>query len=121
MLDRLCPEYMAMGMSYDEYWNGDPMAMRDYRKAYKIKTKNDNFLLWLQGMYIYEAIIDIAPILIPFAKNPKLQPYPKQPYDLYPEDKEKTAKEKEIERDKKNQAFVKAWVQKINQKKGETK
>lgn len=97
------------------------MAMRDYRKAWKIRTKHENMMLWLQGMYVYEAICDIAPVLIPFAKNPKLQPYPKQPYDLYPEDKEKTAKEKEIERDKKNQAFVKAWVQKINQKKGETK
>lgn len=45
-----------MGMSYDEYWNGDPWLCRDYRKAYKLKQEEANTNAWIQGLYHFIAI-----------------------------------------------------------------
>lgn len=37
----------------------------------------------MQGMYIYEAIADLIPVLHAFAKKgAKAKPYPKQPYAI---------------------------------------
>lgn len=82
-----------MGMPQDEYWNGDPQLVKYYRKAAAIKRNERNAELWLQGLYIYEAIMDLSPILRSFVKNPKPQPYSKMPYPLT--EKEKKRREEE--------------------------
>lgn len=55
------PMYINMGMTADEYWNGDYELLPCYRKAAKEKLKNDNYMAWLQGLYVYEAMICVAP------------------------------------------------------------
>lgn len=47
---------MAMGMGYDEYWNGSAERTRAYREAHKIKTRQVNQQLWLEGIYMSHAI-----------------------------------------------------------------
>lgn len=72
-----------MGMSAEEYWDGDPQWVKAYRKAEKIKTDKLNQQLWLQGMYVYDAVCKASPILHAFAKQgTKAMPYPDQPYAL---------------------------------------
>lgn len=74
---------MAMGMPPEEYWNGDPALLKAYRKVDEIKRERDNEMLWLQGMYIYEAIGDLAPILHAFAKKgTEAKPYSEHPYPV---------------------------------------
>lgn len=82
-----------LGMSLEDYWNGDPQIAKWYRKADKLKTDRMNTQLWLQGMYVYEAIADLSPILQAFAKKgTKAQPYPDKPYALHG-DAEKTERD----------------------------
>ncbi len=50
-------------------------------------------MAWLQGMYVYEAVADLAPALKAFAKG-KPRPYAKEPYDLF-EDQRKAREERE--------------------------
>ena len=92
-----CPQYLAMGMSYEQYWDGDVYAHKAYRKAKKMRMREQNQIAWLQGMYVYEAIADLAPALKAFAKG-KPRPYSKEPYDLFKEDikarEEREAKER---------------------------
>lgn len=88
-----------MGMTPGEYWNGDCELVKYYRKADWIRKRERNAELWLQGMYVYEAILDLAPILRAFVKNPKPEPYSKEPYPMT--DKEKRERE---ERDAARQA-----------------
>lgn len=93
---------MAMGMPRDEYWNGDPDAVRAYRKADRIRQDRMNQQLWLQGMYIYEALCDVAPILHAFGKKgTKPHPFSTQPYDLHPDE---TARRERRRQDKQRQA-----------------
>lgn len=42
-------------MTYDEYWNQDPWLAADYRKAWQLKQKEDNYKAWLYGLYNYKA------------------------------------------------------------------
>jgi len=89
------PFYLSIGMSADEYWNQDCNLTKYYRKAFELKQDRKNEELWLQGMYIYEAINDASPILHAFAKKgTKPYPYPKQPY---PRTEKEAQKRKEAE------------------------
>lgn len=71
-------------MSWDEFWNDDVSKVKYYRKAYKIKKDIENEKLWLQGLYVYEAIADLSPILRTSLDGKSKRPheYPKKPYAL---------------------------------------
>lgn len=105
-----------MGMTYEQYWDGDPWAVVAYRKADKIQMQRKNEYAWLQGMYFYEAICDAAPLLHPHPKrNTKAVPYSKKPYPLDgEEEKEKPQEDAEAER-LKGILFFKNWAR-ANQK-----
>lgn len=55
------PYYIAMGMSEDEYWNGDAQACVAYRKAQEQRLKMQDLYAWRQGAYIYNALCAVAP------------------------------------------------------------
>lgn len=75
--------YLSIGMPYDLYWNGDCTLVKDYRKADQLRLERDNTHFWLQGMYFYEALCDVAPILVSFPKKgAKVESYTKQPYPV---------------------------------------
>lgn len=83
------------GMSSKEFWEDDPQLYWAYQTFYlkkqEIEFAKDNQYMWLQGMYIYEAVsIAINNIL-----SKKTLSYPEKPYDLGK--KEEKTKEKEIE------------------------
>lgn len=91
---------MSIGMSYDEFWYGDVERAVAYRKAQEIRDRRRNQEIWLQGMYIYEALCDVAPIFHAFAKKgTKPSPYAKEPYAITEaeirEREEREAREKE--------------------------
>ena len=50
------PFYISIGMNVNQFYNEDVTLATIYRKAYNIKNERDNSRLWLQGMYIYDAI-----------------------------------------------------------------
>lgn len=78
------PYYLAMGMTYDEFWRGDPSLARDYRKAHDIKRHERNYEMWMQGRYTFEALHG-APLLVGFSKGGNVSntvDYPDEPYPL---------------------------------------
>lgn len=81
---QLCPYYMSIGMSYDDFWNGDVSMVEAYRKADELRLKQKNYELWLQGMYMYEALCDASPLFRFTMKSGmiKPEPYAKEPYPI---------------------------------------
>ena len=75
---------MAIGMSYDDFWNGDVSMVKAYRLSYELKEKRKNQELWLQGMYFYEALCDASPLFRFSMKKGiiKPEPYLKEPYPI---------------------------------------
>ena len=70
---------MAMGMTYDLFWLGDPKLAKAYRKADELKRKQENTMLWLQGIYTAEALS--ATVGNMFTKGQKHQ-YPNEPFPI---------------------------------------
>lgn len=75
---------MSIGMTYDDFWNGDVSMVKFYRKAQELRDKRENQSLWLQGMYIYEALCDASPLFRFSMKKGtiKPEPYVKEPYPI---------------------------------------
>lgn len=104
-------------MTYDQFWNDDCVLARDYRKAEKINQKRRNQELWLQGMYIYDALCCVSPLLQAFApKGTHAQPYPKEPYALDDQDK-KDAEERAAKKMRdKGMKMMEAFAAQFNKK-----
>lgn len=89
------PFYLAIGMSYAEYWEGDPSLARYYRKAYLIKQEEINNNAWLQGLYIYDAI-STALYNALRGKNTTAKTYTEKPYNFNNKEKTEAEKAKEV-------------------------
>lgn len=122
LIETYAPILMSMGMSYDDYWNGDNEAPKWYLKAHKIAKERKDEELWLQGMYIYDALIKVAPMY--WFKPQEAQPYPSLPYNASEEKRKAQARAKEIEHHNNNVNNFKNAMAMINktigQKKGES-
>lgn len=81
-------------MSYDQFWNDDPALAKYYREANNLKNERNNQNMWLQGMYIYDAVSTI--VYNTWCRKEGQQPvkYAEKPYSF---DIQKTREEKEIE------------------------
>ena len=53
----LCPYYMSIGMSYEQFWFGDPEMVIYYRKAHEYRNKQKNQELWWAGVYVQQALL----------------------------------------------------------------
>lgn len=95
LFEKWCPVYMSYGMSYDEFWKESPYRAKFYREAHELKLKQKDELMWVQGMYIYEALCEVSPVLHAFSKKgTKPLPYSEKPY-LSKIDKKVTKQEKQ--------------------------
>lgn len=105
--EELCPFFISIGMTYEQFWYEDLTITKSYLKAYKIKMERENEInewrMWKQGVYMYEALCDVSPILHAFSKKgTKPLPFPDKPYGIGNGKENKTEeeikKEKEAER-----------------------
>ena len=116
----LFPYYLSIGMTYEQYWNGDCTLPEYYRKADEIRKQRRNEELWLQGMYIYEALCDVSPVLNPFAKKgTKPHPYSERPYVITEEQRKRAEEERERKIAEKGKRFMNAIMQSNNKRFGE--
>ena len=111
------PYYLSIGMTPEQYWDGDPLLPKYYRQADEIRQKRRNQDLWLQGMYIYEALCDVAPILNAFAKRgTKPTPYSDHPYSLTNKERENEKKLQEKRDREKARRYMEAQMAKLNKR-----
>ena len=94
------PYYMAMGMSYSDYWDGDCELVVYVRQAFELKREQDNYNAWLQGLYMYNALIAVAPYFNSLTPR-KPQAYLQEPIPITAkaiQDKERQRYEDMLER-----------------------
>lgn len=117
------PFYLSIGMTYEQYWNEDCCLVKYYREAFNLQRERKNQELWLQGMYIYEAIGDMSPVLRAMSKKgTKPIKYASEPYAITEKEVERRKAEKEkmaYEKMKaKTNAFAIQFNAKFNKKEG---
>lgn len=111
------PYYLAIGMTYDQYWNDDCELVKFYREADKIQQERQNQMLWLQGMYIYDAIGRLIPGLNPATKKgTKVKPYMEKPYAISKEDVKRDREEKERKATNGAKQFMQMFSAKYNKR-----
>ena len=104
-------------MTSAEYWDGDCTLVVEYRKAEEIRNTKKNQEMWLQGMYIYEALCDVAPIMRAFAKKgTKPHKYPAEPYALTEKERKETTVKQERKVFNKGLSMMEALTKSMNQK-----
>jgi hypothetical protein len=113
----LFPYYLSIGMTSEQYWDSDCTLVKYYRKAEEMRNEKRNQELWLQGMYVYEAICDVAPILHAFAKKgTKPTPYTAKPYPLNAKQIKRDEEEKRRKLAEKGKKFMEAMAASVNKK-----
>ena len=113
----LFPYYLSIGMTYEQYWEGDCTLVKYYRQAEELRNEKRNQELWLQGMYVYEAICDVSPILHAFAKKgAKPTPYSTKPYPLNDKQSKRDEEEQRRRLTEKGKRFMEAMTESINKK-----
>ena len=111
------PYYLSIGMTSKQYWDGDPSLPKYYRKADELKRKRRNEDMWLQGLYIYEALCDVSPVLNAFAKKgTKPTPYPSYPYSITAKDRAEEKKLKEKRDGEKAKRYMESIMAKTNKR-----
>lgn len=120
MLDDCFPFYLSIGMTSEEYWEGDPSLVKAYRKAYEIKRDRKNQEMWMQGRYIYDAMARMAPLYNVW-KPKEPTPYPNEPYPLTEKEVEERMLREERKRQEDIKAKFEAFALGMNKKRAEEK
>ena len=84
---------MSIGMSYDEFWNQDATLVRAYRKAEELKRRRQNEMLWMQGLYVRDALLSTVGNMFASKSSAPIE-YPAEPY---PVTAEQVAEKKALE------------------------
>ena len=98
---------MAIGMTYDQYWYGDPLMVRAFYKADKLRKEREDESAWLMGLYVQSALNSVVGNA--FRKQGQ-QPaeYPEEPMSATVRREKKEAEE---ERNKEREAlWAQAWM-----------
>lgn len=84
MFTDLCPYYISMGMTYEQYWNSNTKVHKAYRKAWEQTKRYRNWEFWMQARYFYDVMLRVAPIIrTTFGKGTvKAGEYLEEPYAL---------------------------------------
>ncbi len=93
-----------MGMTWTQFWIDEPELAVAYRKAEMIRKRQKNEELWLQGVYMAEALS--ATVGNMFSKGQK-HPYPAEPFPLTAdEQKERREREERNRMERMKAAFI---------------
>ena len=92
------PMYLAIGMTYEEYWEKDPRLVISYRKAQKHKLEEINYSAWLNGVYVMRALQSGIPVILNGIVKEviSLPNFPDKPID-FSEDREKKQEEQQMQ------------------------
>ena len=88
------PMYLAIGMSYEEFWEKESWLVKSYREAQKLKFKDVNYSAWLNGVYVLQALQTGIPVVLTgmLKEHVKLPEYAHAPIDFDEKSKEEQEK-----------------------------
>lgn len=97
---------MAMGMTYTEYWYDDPLMVRAFYKADKLRRERADEEAWTHGLYVLSALN--ATVGNMFRKTGQAPAeYPSEPITVT---KNKEKQKKTEEEQEKEAAWALAWM-----------
>lgn len=80
---------MLYGMTYEQYWYGEPWMAKAYQQSHLLKRRMRNEEMWMQGLYNLNAL----QVALNNAFDKRKIKYIEKPFDIF----EKTEAEKQLE------------------------
>lgn len=90
-----------MGIGADVFWNLTVKTLRPYLIAQNLKTEQQNYFMWLQGAYVYQAVSVVVSNALS-KRGAKKQEYLKEPVRITP----LTEEEKRIKAERERQKII---------------
>ena len=87
--------YLVYGMTWEQYWFGDPWIAEAYREAHLLRRRMINEELWISGLYNTSAFGSV--IASAFGKR---KDYAEKPFDIFPKTQIEKREEERHERNK---------------------
>lgn len=122
IFDELFPHYLLMGMTPEQYWDGESWLKPAYRKAYQFRIENEQKLAdrnnWYMGQYLI-AVLQAVPLLVGglnVKEGTQLPSYPEKPFFEQQEEKkqEEVRKRQEEDQSKLAMAMFQAFTARFN-------
>ena len=103
--DELFPHYLLMGMTAEQYWDGENSLKPAYRKAYRMRVENEQRMAdrnnWYMGQYMIK-VLQAVPLLVGglnVKETTVLPDYPDKPFFEQAEEQKKEEVRKKHEED----------------------
>lgn len=102
IFEEVCPYYMSIGVSYEEFWYGDFAICKYAREAEKLRKKKTNQEMWWNTIYMFRALLDASPAFHDFGDGKKTkikfsieEPFPMTAKEAEEAEQKKQEKERE--------------------------
>jgi len=129
IFDEFLPHYLAIGMPYDLYWDGEYGTKKAFREAYRIRVETQQQMQdvnnWYMGQYIMAALGAVPLLVNGFVpKGAERHPYPDKPFLVQEEEKKKEQeklrneeerRKKEEDQSKMAMALFQAMISQFNE------
>lgn len=105
IFDEVCPYYMSIGVTYEEFWYGDFAICKYARQAEKLRRKKANQEMWWNAIYMFRTMLDVAPAFRDFGdgKKTKISFSTEQPF---PMDKQESEEIEKAKREREQEEFL---------------
>ena len=113
-MEMCLPQYLEAGMTYEQYWDGDMDMTIAYREVLDRRREWQNQMLWLQGLYFYNALTAVMPALSIKSKDTSIKPYLEEPIAVTARAVRAKQEKKEKERFENNLARMKMLAHAVN-------
>ena len=122
IFDECFPDYLLMGMTPEQYWDGESFLKPAYRKAYVKRMENEQRLAdqnnWYMGQYLIRAL-QAVPLLVGglnVKPSTQLPEYPEKPFMMLADEQKKEEVRKKTQEDqtKLAMALMQAAFNKFN-------
>lgn len=70
MREEILPFYLSIGVDEERFWISSPKDLEPYKKAFEKRQEYDNYLAWVQGLYIQNAVASIMSKKVKYPKKP---------------------------------------------------
>lgn len=101
-------------MTYEQYWDGDPAMTKYYQKCSEINLERESQRMWLQGLYIYDALLRVAPLYDFMSSKRVAQSYVEAPYPVTPKRNQQAREDAAKKKLANDLDFVKSWAESFN-------
>lgn len=98
-------------MTYEEFWYKDVELVVFYRKAHSLKTRHENEMMWMQGVYNLKALEATVGNLF-LKKGARPNEYPKAPFPITEQEHEELkAREEKLKQEHMKAEFARFVAQ----------